>query len=716
MRPMNDDSQTDTPGNAPRDFVPVDDDPPAPPSSSQSDTARRPCMSDEACELARIGFRVCPVHEYVDGKCTCDMGAACLSPAKHPWPLQWEKLSTREVSTVELWWKRWPDANIGIATGKGSGVVVIDVDGAVGAASLAALEEKHGPIGATWRVKTARGEHIYVAHPGGDMRVANSAGNRGGVAPGIDIRGDGGFVVAPPSMHASGVRYQWLTAPESSPLAAMPAWVVGPRAAQQPSAAGDDTARDYARSSGWARKALEGEIAKVVAATEGGRNDQLNHSAFRLGQLVAGGVLDVSVVRSELMRAGIAVGLSGDEIRKTIESGLRGGLRDPRSGPHRDDDNSYASSEPPPSASPGSNGHASGAGASASSSSASPKAASGPRIEWVDTAKIFEELYPQRWVARGLQIGPGRPTLVAGYGASAKTLTAQQLALSKAAGRPIWNHFECDPGIVLHLDYEQGHYASAKRYQRLALGHKIEASELGGRLRYAELPRVMLDHKSAYDALMAACEGVELCILDSLKASSPNTEENDSKMRTTLDLLNVVSSRGGCAFMVLHHAGKPKEGGSSDARTLARGSSAIFDACGCVFNFIAGSTGADPRRVEQVKTPAEAEGAPIGKFEILVEDVALDGNATAGVRTIWRGLQPVDHGGRAAATYEADAQRLLAVLRANASGLSSNALVMKSGMNRGRCLSVLGLMLEEARLVCLTGPNRQKTYRVGVAS
>ncbi len=134
-------------------------------------------------------------------------------------------------------------------------------------------------------------------------------------------------------------------------------------------------------------------------------------------------------------------------------------------------------------------------------------------IQWVGVEKIFAELYPPRWVARGLHIGPGRPTLIAGYGASAKTLSAQAMALAKAAGKLIWNHFDCDPGVVLHLDYEQGLYATSKRYQRLALGHKITQAELGDRLRLAPLPRLALDDPKALDAMCAACVGVELVIL-----------------------------------------------------------------------------------------------------------------------------------------------------------------------------------------------------------
>lgn len=108
---------------------------------------------------------------------------------------------------VTSWWTRWPDANLGIATGNASGVLVVDVDGADGDAAL----EEYGTLGATVEARTGKGRHLYFALPDG-VRLGNSARRLG---PQLDTRGDGGYVVAPPSIHPNGHAYRW--APGRSP-------------------------------------------------------------------------------------------------------------------------------------------------------------------------------------------------------------------------------------------------------------------------------------------------------------------------------------------------------------------------------------------------------------------------------------------------------------------------------------------------------------------
>lgn len=644
-------------------------------------------MLDHALSYAELGLRVFPLFEQRDGVCACLDGPACNRPGKHPRISRWQDHATCDETTIRAWWARNPHSGIAVATGAGSGVVVIDLDGPEGRASFAALESQHGAIGLTPESKTARGDHIWCAHPGTPVKTVAR------VAPGVDVRGDGGFVVVPPTRHASGVEYAWLPGQRygAIPCVAFPAWMP---TEQQPATGGavstaPSETREADRRDAYVRAALDAESKAVRTAPEGARNVSLNRAAFKLAQFVASGALDVSVLRSELASAARAVGLDDLETHRTIKSGLDAGLKKGRD-------------VPPPVAGNG------GSPPPAATASAAPAA---NLITWVGTSQIFAKLYPPRWVARGLHIGPGRPTLIAGYGASAKTLSAQAMALAKAAGRPIWDHFECEAGIVLHLDYEQGLYATAKRYQRLALGHGIASSELGNRLRLAALPSLMLDDPKAYDAVCFAADGVELVIIDALRGSAPRQDENDSSVRSVLDMLNRSSNATGAAFMMLHHAGKPKDSHGSDARTLARGSSAIFDACGCVLNFVAGETGAQPKRVSQVKTPAEAEGVGLEPFLLTVEDVALDGNPTAGVRATWTGVKRASEIERADNAYERDTQRLLATISAHPN-TSSNGLVERSGMGRQRALSLLGVLVDEGKLRVVAGHRGAKQYQL----
>jgi Bifunctional DNA primase/polymerase, N-terminal/Primase C terminal 2 (PriCT-2)/AAA domain len=149
-----------------------------------------------------------------DGKCACG-NANCRSPAKHPRTRNGCKDSTAELAQIERWWRHSPGANIGIATG--GGLIVIDVDGPGGEAALQALQGEHGPLPETATVKTSRGRHLYFRTPK-DRHISCSAGG------GLDVRGDGGFVVAPFSQHISGHVYEWIG--RTTKWAEAPGWLL----------------------------------------------------------------------------------------------------------------------------------------------------------------------------------------------------------------------------------------------------------------------------------------------------------------------------------------------------------------------------------------------------------------------------------------------------------------------------------------------------------
>lgn len=136
--------------------------------------------------------------------------------------IAWREFQQRIPKDEEIaqWFKRWPNANLGIVTGRVSGLVVVDIDTRHGGPqSLAAAEARHGALPATMEVATGGGgRHLYYAHPGAPMA------NRVAMLPGIDLRGDGGCAVAPPSVHPSGRRYTWVAGrgPGEVALAPMP--------------------------------------------------------------------------------------------------------------------------------------------------------------------------------------------------------------------------------------------------------------------------------------------------------------------------------------------------------------------------------------------------------------------------------------------------------------------------------------------------------------
>jgi hypothetical protein len=183
-----------------------------------------------ALRYTELGFRVVPLHSVrADGGCTCGR-PECTSQGKHPRMPEWQKHATTDTGTVTGWWERWPDANVGIATGGPFFVLDVDPDKG-GDVSLAQLTAEHGPLPTTPTQRTGSGGTHYLF--GAPFPVTNSAGR---VAPGLDIRGEGGQIVVAPSVSARGP-YVWTVSPATPPADA-PGWLLERlRAAPAPAAA-----------------------------------------------------------------------------------------------------------------------------------------------------------------------------------------------------------------------------------------------------------------------------------------------------------------------------------------------------------------------------------------------------------------------------------------------------------------------------------------------
>lgn len=150
-----------------------------------------------------------------------------LLPGSKVPAIRWEEYQQRcaDAEALARWMRRWPLLNIGIVTGSVSGLAVLDLDREHGGFdSLTELERLYGALPATVEAETGGGgRHLYFACPHPAPR------NKAGLAPGIDLRGEGGMVVAPPSLHPSGRRYRWRQGhqPAKLPLAVLPRWLLG---------------------------------------------------------------------------------------------------------------------------------------------------------------------------------------------------------------------------------------------------------------------------------------------------------------------------------------------------------------------------------------------------------------------------------------------------------------------------------------------------------
>jgi hypothetical protein len=263
-----------------------------------------------ALSYARHGIPVLPVHTPADGGCSCGR-PDCDRPGKHPRLRHGLNEASTDPRRIEMWWSRWPDANIGLRTG----VVmdVADVDSTEGWHGLRHLLGGAMPVGP--QVRTGGGGwHLWFQPMG--------YGNRVRLIPGVDWRALGGYVVAPPSRHVSGGDYRWLITPNKQPPRGprvLRRLVEGPVVEALPP---PQTVRHPGR---YASVALEAEADRVARAPAGTRNDTLNRAAFALGRLVAAGLLDAWVVRTELERAALFAGLGRTETRRTIRSGMTAG-------------------------------------------------------------------------------------------------------------------------------------------------------------------------------------------------------------------------------------------------------------------------------------------------------------------------------------------------------------------------------------------------------
>src|SRR6202162_4741148 len=232
-------------------------------------------MLDWALRYAARGWHVFPVYEPTSpGVCSCPKGNACERVGKHPRTPHGLSEATVDRSTITEWWTRWPNANIGVATGKISGIIVLDQDGPLGPAFLHGRLLVGDPQGfprtfpATLYSITGRflGIHYVYKYPDDDAEVPSSTGR---VGPNLDVRGDGGCFIAPPSAHELGKIYRWqndlepadapewllrrarsrtLSAPEEGPHGLPQQFLEGQRNSSLTSLGGDMRARGFSVS------------------------------------------------------------------------------------------------------------------------------------------------------------------------------------------------------------------------------------------------------------------------------------------------------------------------------------------------------------------------------------------------------------------------------------------------------------------------------------
>jgi len=297
-----------------------------------------------ALRYAAKGWAVLPLHSFSGGRCSCGE-KGCRSPAKHPRSEHGVDDASTDETTITEWWLKWPGANIGLAAGEPSGLWVLDVDrkapkteGAIsGIRMLELLEEKSGRLPPTLEVATGGGgRHLFFKLPT-DRKIKNRVSVKGpnGERTGLDARASGGYVVLPPSIHASGTEYRWA---QKRVVAEAPDWLLDAIAPIQVERSKAPLyvatpPEDADRNARYAAGALQGACRRILEAPEGERHIVLIREASIIGGYVVAGHLAEDVAAEALAAAGKQAGKPSKEVERTVRDGLVLGRDTPRHAP-----------------------------------------------------------------------------------------------------------------------------------------------------------------------------------------------------------------------------------------------------------------------------------------------------------------------------------------------------------------------------------------------
>lgn len=276
-------------------------------------------LKQAALRLAQAGWRIHPLRPN----------------RKQPLIKEWQKQATTNVEQVEAWWQKWPNANIGIATG--GRIVVVDLD--VKHAPIDGIDEwtgfclTHDIDDETLTAKTPSGGlHLFFSK---SIEIHNSAGR---IAPGVDVRGDGGFVVAAPSV-VGGKMYAWEMPPKRiAPLPGMVAEII--KYVPPPEIKPGDLLSTGKDCSAYVKAALSNSLDELSNARPGTKHDTLNRVAFGLGQLIGSPWSHLDRGDVERLVWAVVEKLpdveSYEAAQRTMDRALDEGARNPRPEPKGD--------------------------------------------------------------------------------------------------------------------------------------------------------------------------------------------------------------------------------------------------------------------------------------------------------------------------------------------------------------------------------------------
>ncbi|NNU27971.1 bifunctional DNA primase/polymerase [Isoptericola sediminis] len=463
------------------------------------------------------GVRLFPLRRVTsDGECTCSRDH-CASAGKHPTITGWEARATSEPAEVRRWLDRF-GGNLGVACGP-SGLVVLDADRK---RELERLCKAYGhDVPSTFKVRTGKGFHYWFRVPD-DVEVRNSDALRA-LGFEVDVRGAGGFVVAPGSTHVSGRRYE--VADDTEPQS-LPDWVLELLQATTPDP-GDDG--DAPVSEAQALAALDAACEDLADAVNGQRNGTLNAKAYYLGRMVGGGLLDRAEVEERLTEVALEAGLGKDETRATLRSGLRRGEARPRKVADDDSD-----AEPPSTLT---------------------------ALDWAEAWRQYREGgSSEDWIVYPL-LPARRLVVLYSLPKVGKSLLMLEVAVGIACGTEVLGSTPPRPHRVLYLDYENDPMGDL--LPRLeSMGHD-ESLDLSN-LHLLSFPVLGgLDTRLGAQRLLEYVDehDVEVVVIDTVSRAVDGPENDNDTWLNMYRHLGLALKQRGVSLIRMDHAGKDETKG-----------------------------------------------------------------------------------------------------------------------------------------------------------
>lgn len=448
-------------------------------------------MSDYALRYAADGFAVFPVYEpniLVDGVMTvCSCGKMDCR-GKHPRTINGVLDATTDANTIKGWWQKWPSASIGIATGKKSGLAVIDLDGPEGMASGRSLR-----LQSSVSALTGNGKQLFYADT--DGKLSNSVKK---IAPGIDTRGNNGYVVVPPSIHPNGKRYCW----QSQPLNrhALPQLPTTLAMMDLPTAV-----------TGLVAHKPEGWIAEALKGMKYGNIDDTLVSILGRMRRDNWAATDARVLLDPHARAaGATEGHLDDKIKHIWDA--------------------YA-----------------------------PHTVLGvnhSRFEAIDT--FLEDIKKVEWLCSPI-VAEKSIGFVAGLPETMKTWVLIDLAVECARGNGSWlGLFPVKKGRVLFIDQERYKAETQRRFSAIMSAKGLDRKDLKESLFLKCGTTIKLDLEVSFKAFKAELLDLkpDLVIIDSFATFHGSPENDRMAIQLVLNRIKQLRDEVGCAFWFINHESK----------------------------------------------------------------------------------------------------------------------------------------------------------------